>query len=147
MCLTIDTKVIAPVTKRNYFVGYKVIQNYGDCLSAWFTGFEYKVGKNVAKVLSEAETAYNKDYGIITGGAFHVWLRKEDAVAFLKNNSHHKTARLIPVRCYFKDVVAYGTNFNNTQGAAVKNIYIDKRTYDKAIKEPKEKEHQSVSND
>jgi hypothetical protein len=130
MCLKIRRNFKPLKINRNYFVAYKVLKLYGKQLISQFEYYTYKVGQNIAKgYVSQSSSE-------IHGGAFHVYLNKVDAekVVTKKIMNYELNYRVVPIRCFLKDVVAYGKNHDDSQGAAVTKISIDKRSYEKAIR-------------
>ena len=136
MCLTIDSTVKPPVSGRNYFVGYKLVKiNQGNKVLSYFESFQYKDGINnpVGTIMLHQSRIYE--------GAFHVYLNKKDAEKELLYRKHGftvnktKVLKLIPVRCFYKDVIAYGVNHDGSDGVAMKKMTIDKRTMEKAVRQ------------
>jgi len=125
MCLNIDESVKVPKSNRNYFIGYKAVTTYNKQICPLYQDkYEYMPGVNVAK------GTVNPFYGTIGRGAIHVFLNKKDAIKEL-SAGNNKT--VIPVRCYYKDVIKTGW-FCGMKNAAMKQVYLDKRSYDKAVR-------------
>jgi len=143
MCLWIDDNVkLPPQEKRNYFVGYKVLQRYASyiekeiLLKSPYRYAVYNLGINKAEGECKPGLMYNfstnTNIKIVSGGAIHVFLTKKEAASVIsKGNPFHRV--IVPVRCFYKDVVAVGTFEGDQHCVAMKKVTLDKRSYIKAI--------------
>lgn len=79
-------------------------------------------------VVSNRETKkFNRMERTIVNKGIHVFLNKKGA------EEHLGTGVIIPVRCYYKDLVAVGILGNSTESAVFMKVRITKKAFDKAV--------------
>jgi len=148
MCLVTNTENVKfpPIlndSRGAYFVGYKILRRYNphlvrkkSLISIW-NSYEYKPGWNVANGLKDIEETLENDLRI-NGGFIHLYLHKEAA----KDDLIHRESsdrRLVPVKCYLKDVCYIGRNHiygaidSDSDGACVSQVYLEESDYENAI--------------
>jgi hypothetical protein len=101
----------------------------GRLFSCW-EYFEYKVGENIP-----SWTLADEPHFAVNSGVLHIFLHKSDAE---KEAAKEFNFVVLPVRCYYKDVLCVGKNNiwsgePMTDGAGMAKVHVELKSYEKAL--------------
>lgn len=132
MCLSINEKVQLPKSKRNYFIGYKVVRVRPETAvfnkeitSLHQTSFAWKSKWNIG--------CRHYRPGMFTRNIYdgiHVFISKLQASRVADG---YYNGVVMPVRCYYANFIASGYNPGFLPGAVFSKVYLEKRTYNRIL--------------
>jgi len=133
MCLIVDNS-IANLDElcdgKDYFIAYKDLNFYYGKLTTSIASYNFEYNKGWTQAIGDLSKKFNDH---IYEGALHCLLNKEAVIKYYKHYPIHQFTRLVEVRVYKKDFVAFGIGLG-VEGVAAKKVFITAAEYTKVCR-------------